>query len=156
MNKRDLIRQVAEVMRHDDIRKSVSVERKVFHISDDDGNHKDFVLKGIDRKVPYSIEDVKIIFDTCLYVIQEALKSGESVSIQGFGSFGIQYRKPRATKRFGDKAWIEIRGRYLPKFTFGKDLKLCAKLYELSLGDIQGYEGTGEKDVQDEGEEADG
>ena len=45
MNKTELIQRVASVMRENNIRKPVSSQKKVFHISDDDGNVSDFVIK---------------------------------------------------------------------------------------------------------------
>ena len=35
----------------------------------------------------------------------------------------------------GTGEWVEIDARYIPKFSFGNDLRLCAKIYELSLND---------------------
>lgn len=135
MNRKELIRRVASVMRENNVRKPVSSPKQVFHISDDDGNTKDFVIRKTDKSVLFTADDVEAIVDACLFVIEDAMKRGESVSIRGFGTLGLKYRKPRATKKLGTDEWVDIDARYIPKFTFGNDLRMCAKVYELSLQD---------------------
>lgn len=135
MNKKELIRRVADVMREKDIRKSVSYPKKVFHISDDEGNTKDFIVKRTNKNVLFNSDDIGAVIDTCLGVICEAIKNGESVSVHGFGTLGLKYREARATKRPGTEDWVEVSARYVPKFVFGNDLRMCAKIYELSLND---------------------
>lgn len=135
MNRKELIRRVASVMRENNVRKPVSSPKQVFHISDDDGNTKDFVIRKTDKSVLFTADDVEAIVDACLFVIEDAMKRGESVSIRGFGTLGLKYRKPRATKKLGTDEWVDIDARYIPKFTFGNNLRMCAKVYELSLQD---------------------
>ena len=135
MNRRDFVRCIASTMRENNVRQPVSSPKQVFHISDDDGNTKDFVVKKTDKSVIFTADDIEAVLDAALYVIEESLKRGEPVSIRGFGSLGLKYRKPRATKKMGTGEWVEIDARYIPKFSFGNDLRLCAKIYELSLND---------------------
>ena len=137
MNRKELIRSVASAMRENNIRKHVSSPKYVFHISDDDGNHKDFVVKKTDKSVLFTSDDVEAVLDTCRAVIEDALRRGEPVSIHGFGTLGLKYRKPRATKIPGTEQWVDVESRYIPKFAFGNDLRMCAKVYELSLTDKQ-------------------
>jgi DNA-binding protein HU-beta len=137
MNKRQLVSRIAEVMRLNNVRKQVLVPKKVFHISDDDGNHKDFVVKSADKNVLFSVDDVENVIDAAIQVIEESLKVGEPVTVQGFGTLGLKYRKARATKQVGTDEWIDIAARYVPKFSFGNDLRMAAKLYELSLSDLK-------------------
>lgn len=137
MNRKELIRNVAAAMRENNIRKLISSPKQVFHISDDDGNQKDFIVKKSDKGVLYTVDDVEAVLDTCLAVIEEAMRRGEAVSVRGFGTLGLKYRKPRATKVPGTEEWVDIESRYIPKFTFGNDLRMCAKVYELSLADKQ-------------------
>lgn len=137
MNKRQLVSRVAEVMRLNNIRKQVLVPKKVLHISDDDGNHKDFIVKSADKNVLFSVDDVENILDAIIQVVEESLKAGEPVTIQGFGTLGLKYRKARATKQVGTDEWIDVAARYVPKFSFGNDLRMAAKLYELSLDDLK-------------------
>lgn len=135
MNRKELVRRVASVMRENNVRKPVSSPKQVFHISDDDGNTKDFVIRKTDKSVLFTADDVEAIVDACLFVVEDAMKRGEPVSIRGFGTLGLKYRKPRATKKLGTDEWVDIDARYIPKFTFGNDLRMCAKVYELSLQD---------------------
>lgn len=133
MNRKELVRRASSVMRDNNIKKPVSTQKQVLHISDDDGNTKDFVIKKNDTGVAYTTEDVDTILDACIYVIQEALKHGESISIRGFGSLGLHYRKARMTKHPSTGESVDVDARYVPKFVSGNDLKMCAKIYELSM-----------------------
>lgn len=135
MNKKSFIKSVTDVLRNNEIKKPVSIPKRVFHISDDEGNTKDFTVKMVDKSVIYTQEDVAAIVDACICVVMDSLKRGEPVSLHGFGSLGLHYRKPRRTKQVGSGQEIEIDGRYTPKFSFGNDLRMCAKVYELSLHD---------------------
>lgn len=135
MNRRDFTRNVANVLRTNNIKKPMHVPKQVFHISDDNGNSKDFSVKATDKSAIFTIDDVDAIIDACIYVIQESLKRGEPVTFSGFGSLGLKYRKPRIAGKVNTDEKIFIEGRYIPKFSFGNDLRRCAKLYELSLQD---------------------
>ena len=135
MNRMDLVRRVASVLRENDVRKPVSSPKHVFHISDDDGNSKDFVIKKRDRGVIYTADDVDAVLNACQYVIEDALKHGEQITVRGFGTIGLKYRKARATKRLGTDEWITVAARYVPHFEFGNILRKCAKVYEASFGD---------------------
>ena len=135
MVRKELIRRMAEVMRENDIRKPISIPKQVFHISDDDGNHKDFTVKKIDKTVLYTADDIEAILDTLQFVIQEAVKTGEEISIRGFGTLGLRYRKPRIQRNVMDGQPVEVEGRYVPHFLCGNDLKRCAQVYEQSLID---------------------
>lgn len=135
MNRRDFIRQVTDVLRKNGVKKPISIPKQVFHISDDDGNSKDFIIKKTDKYSIFTINDVDAIIEACLYVIKECLKKGDPVSFRGIGSLGLKYRKERSTKIIGTDTSVVISGHYVPKFSFGDDLRLCAKLYELSLKD---------------------
>lgn len=152
MNRKELVRRIANVMRENDIRKPVSSQKQVFHISDDEGNSKDFVVKKTDKGVLFTYDDVEAVMDTCLAIIGDSLKKGESVSIRGFGTLSLNYRKPRVNKHPVTHEEVEVSGRYVPKFESGKDLKMCAKMYELSLEERLANYGSSESD-EEEGDE---
>lgn len=135
MNKKDLVKRIAVVMREKNIRKPVSLPRQVFHISDDDGNKKDFIVRKTDKSVLFTTDDIEAIIDTCLSVIMDAIKHGEPISIHGFGTLWLKYKQSRSAKLPGTDELIEIDAHYMPKFTYGKDLRMCAKIYEISLLD---------------------
>lgn len=135
MNKKNFIRRVSDLLRENNVKKPVSIPKQVFHISDDEGNTKDFTVKKTDKSVIYTIDDVNTILDACLCIVQDSLKHGEPITFHGFGTLGLNYRKPRMTKRVGTDEDVIIEGRYVPKFSFGNELRMCAKVYEMSLND---------------------
>lgn len=135
MNKKDLISKTTEVLRSNNIRKPVSSPKQVFHISDDEGNHKDFVVRKTDKSVLYNTNDVSAILEACLSVIEDAITHGESISVYGFGTLGVHQRAARRTKHPETGEVVEVSARYVPKFSFGNTLRVAAKLYELSLND---------------------
>lgn len=132
MNKKELSSRVAEVLRANNIRKPVSVKKHTFHIVDEDGNTADFHIKQQDKNVLYTVDDTANIIDACLAVILDAIKNGEEISIKGFGNLGLHYRAARRTKEPNTGEWCEIEARYVPKFSYGNDLRMAARLYELS------------------------
>lgn len=136
MNRKEFARRVASLMREKDIRKPVSVPKQVLHISDDEGNARDFVVRKTDKSVQFTIEDVEAMLDSIIYVIEDSLKHGEEVSIRGFGTLGLHYRKSRKLKHVGTGEDTVAEARYIPKFAPGHDLRLSAKMYELSLSDV--------------------
>lgn len=135
MNRKELVRRIATVMRENDIKKPVSFPKQVLHISDDEGNARDFSIKKSDKSILFTVEDIDAMVDACLCVMEDALRHGEHISIRGFGTLALQHRKARTTKHPDTGEPIDIEARYVPKFTFGNDLRLCAKIYELSLAD---------------------
>jgi len=137
MNRKELIRRTASLMREKDIRKPVSMPKQVFHISDDEGNTRDFTLRKIDKSVIFTADDVEAIIDSCIEVIMDALRHGEEISIRGFGTLGLKYRKKRSLIHVGTGEQIEMESHYSPKFTSGNDLRTCAKVYEMYLKENQ-------------------
>lgn len=122
-------------MRENDIRKAISIPKQVFHISDDEGNTKDFVIKKTDKRVLYTKDDIEAILEACQYVIKEALKAGEKITVRGFGSLELTYRKPLTVTNVLDGSKIEMDWRYVPKFICGNDLRRAAQVYEQAVKD---------------------
>lgn len=135
MNKKELTSRVTDLLRDNDIRKPVTTPKHVFHISDDDGNVANFTVKRHDKGVIYTKDDVAIIIDYFIAVITDCIRRGEKVNIRGFGTLGLHKRAARRTKIPGTEEWVEVEGRYVPKFIFGDDLRAAARVYELSLDD---------------------
>lgn len=153
MNRKEFVRRVTSVMRENNIRKPVSSQKHVFHITDDEGNTKDLVIKKSDKGVLFTTDDVEAMVDTCLAVIEDALKHGEPISFRGFGTLALHYRKARRTKHPDTGEEVEIPDRYIPKFAYGKDLRMCAKVFELSLAEgMQHHSPSFEEDVVKDGE----
>lgn len=135
MNKKELISKATEVLRNNNIRKPISTPKQVFHISDDEGNQKDFIVRKTDKSVLYNTTDVSAIFEACLAVLEDAIKHGEKVCLYGFGTFDVHRRAARTTKHPDSGEVVEVKARYVPKFSYGNNLRMAAKLYELSLGE---------------------
>lgn len=136
MNRKELSRRATELLRDNDVRKPISIPKQVFHISDDDGNVREFSVKKPDKKVLYTVEDVEQILDALLGATHESLRRGEPVTIRGFGTLGLKYRKSRELVHVGTGEDTVAEARYSPKFTAGAALKLSAKLYEISLDEL--------------------
>lgn len=137
MKKKDLISAIDNLLRRTNTKKPISIPKRVFHISDDDGNHKDFIVRHTDKSVIYTADDINAILNACMEVIVDAIRRGESVYIHGFGELTLHKRAARRTVHPKTGEDVEVKERYVPKFLFGKDLRLAAKLYELSLSEKQ-------------------
>lgn len=123
-------------MRANGIRKSVTVPKQVLHISDDEGNHRDFTVKRSDKNVLYTIPDIEAVLDALLSVVWDALAHGEHVTIHGYGTLSLRHRPARKLKHVATGEETTEPERYLPKFTSGSEFKLAAKVYEASIDDL--------------------
>lgn len=133
MDLHGLSRNVWAMLKDDGVRKVMKATKHVLHISDNDGNQTDFILKRQDPAVLFQVEDIEVILRYCVKAIESALQTGESVNVRGFGKLEVKYREARRTKDIETGEWIDVAGRYIPKFTFGSDLRTVARLYEVSL-----------------------
>ena len=131
MVRKDFVKRVADKLHDNNIRKPVSSPRQAFHISDDNGNKKDFIVKQTEKTVMYTIPDVENILDAIIEVIAETLKSGDTINIRKLGIFGLKYRRGRSTKLPNDDHVYAVESRYVPKFTSGSELRMAAKAYQL-------------------------
>ncbi len=138
MNKSGLIREVASLLKKNDVRKNMPGKKHVFYISDDDGNSRKFSLKQNSKGVLFTAEDVEAIVNATLYVILETLKRGEEVGLLGFGSFRLRHMKAISVYNFeNEEEKVEIPERYTPKFVPGVDMKNAAQVYGVSIADMR-------------------
>ena len=133
MNKLDFVHKITVNLRENNMKKPVRSPRQVFHISDDDGNSKDFVIKAAERSYIYTEEDVKRILDAALEELANALQDGDDVNITGYGSIGLKFRKERRMKNGLDVngEYITLPGHNVPKLFAGKRLKVAAKIFDM-------------------------
>lgn len=136
MQKQEFIKAVTEVLHQNDMRKPISIPKHTLFITDDAGNSTQFSVKRQDKAYLYTAEDVSSVIEACLYVIKKNMSEGESLTFMGYGTLGLSFRKTRATKDMNTGETITIPGHYIPKFTPGKKLKTCAKIYEESISDV--------------------
>lgn len=135
MNKANLIRKVTDVLRENGAGKTVKFPKYAFHIEDDGGNKKDFYVRKSEKLCSFNAEDVSVILDAIIAVAEDSIKSGEAVSIHGFGKIGVKMRKKHKTKIPFTDQWVDIDAHYVPYFVAGDNLKMCAKMYEVSLSE---------------------
>ena len=135
MVRKELISRTVAALKEKNVRKAISIPKQVFHISDDEGNSRDFKIKKTDKKVLFTADDVDVILETCQDVIQDAIRHGEEVSIHGFGKLGLKYRKEHVVRNVLDNGIVKIDGHFVPRFLVGNDLRRCAQIYEQSLKD---------------------
>jgi nucleoid DNA-binding protein len=74
-----------------------------------------------------SKNDAKAALDCLLSAITNAMKSGDSVTLTGFGSFKAVERKARMVKNIQTGEEIKVNARKVPKFVPGKVLKDTVK-----------------------------
>lgn len=137
MNKKDLAIRAADLLRENNVRKPVKIKKHVFTVTDSDGNSANFAVKRGDKEVLYTVDDAINILDACLEAAKEALRHGDEIAIKGFGILKVHRREARAVKRPDTGEWCEAPARYVPKFQFGNELRMAAKVYELSLSDAE-------------------
>lgn len=141
MNKKELTSRVTETLRENNARKPVSVRKHTFHITDDEGNSAEFNIRKRDKSVIYTVDDAANIIDACIAVVLDAIQNGEEINIYGFGRLGLHYRAARRTKEPNSGEWCDVDARYIPKFTYGKDLRMAARLYEIALEERRSTDG---------------
>lgn len=132
MNKKDLVNRTTDLLQQLNARKKVRAQKCTFYISDEEGNSSEFVIKKDSRAVLFTIEDVDEIVEALLSVIVDAVKNGEEVALSGFGSFNVHKRAERIVKHPDTGEIIPIDAHYVTKFVPGKDLRLAAKIYDLT------------------------
>lgn len=150
MKRKDLVRCIVDALREDGVKKHVHVPSHKLYISDDNGVSKAFTVRGADRAILFTSEDIEAFLDTAIRVVVDTLARGDNITIKGFGSLGLQYRKPRATKHVGTGEDIVIEGRYVPKFIWGNDLRAAARRFENYLEDNAPEEIVDKSDMFDD------
>ena len=66
---------------------------------------------------------VSCVFET----IKKTLKKGQTVTLVGFGTFGVRKRKARVGRNPQNGKAIKISAKKVPKFSPGKNLKNAVK-----------------------------
>ncbi len=67
--------------------------------------------------------DAGNVLDAMIKVVKKALKSGDSVSLVGFGTFTVRKRAARQGRNPRTGATIKIKASKIPAFKAGKALK---------------------------------
>jgi DNA-binding protein HU-beta len=89
--------------------------------------NKDALVNSIAGKTELAKKDIELVIDTMTEVITEVLKTGEKVTLTGFGTFRASKREAREGINPQTKERITIPAMTVPKFTAGKVLKEAVK-----------------------------
>jgi integration host factor subunit beta len=79
------------------------------------------VLSEKNKELPYNKVEAaaRHIFE----LMVEALCHGERIEIRGFGSFALRFQEPRQARNPRTGTYVMAKGRYLPYFKAGKELR---------------------------------
>lgn len=81
---------------------------------------KSELISRLSKKIKLSKRDTKVIVDTIIEAMKEALSRGERIEIRGFGSFGVKRydsymgRNPKTGKK------VPVPARKLPYFRMSR------------------------------------
>jgi DNA-binding protein HU-beta len=84
-------------------------------------------IKAVAEQANMSQKDTKVVIDTALAVIEEALKRGEKVTLTGFGTFEVRQRQEREGVNPQTRAKIKIPATKTPGFSASSTLKEAVK-----------------------------
>ena len=83
----------------------------------------ELIERIVSRQPQLTPKDVELAVNTLLDQMSESLASGERIEIRGFGSFTLHYRAPRQGRNPKTGETVELKGKYVPHFKPGKDLR---------------------------------
>jgi integration host factor subunit beta len=86
-------------------------------------NRSDLIYKLAEQTPNLQAKDVELGVRVILDKLATTISKGNRVEIRGFGSFGLNYRKPRKGRNPKTGAMIEVAAKYHPRFKPGKALK---------------------------------
>jgi integration host factor subunit beta len=86
-------------------------------------NRSDLISKLAESTPNLQAKDVEFGVKIILEKLASTIANGSRVEIRGFGSFGLNYRKPRSGRnpKTGEK--ITVTAKYHPRFKPGKTLR---------------------------------
>ena len=85
--------------------------------------NKSALIDAIAEKGGLSMTDAGKALDATIASIAEALKSGDTVTLVGFGTFNVKERAARTGRNPQTGAALEIKASKVPSFKAGKGLK---------------------------------
>lgn len=89
--------------------------------------NKDMLIHAIVEKTDLSKRDVAAVIESFVDVVTSELRSGNKITVTGFGTFRVSKRAARQGINPQTKAKINIPAMTVPKFTAGKTLKDAVK-----------------------------
>lgn len=137
MNKKQFVYATLRKLNENKARKHVEVRRRKLYIEDEFGHRHPFYVKPYHSNVVYNYRDVMLIVNSCMEVIKDCLRTGDTLKFIGLFSLGLKYRQDIETTCVNTNERIVIPGRYLPKFSYGRELRACAMSYADYLKEAQ-------------------
>ena len=89
--------------------------------------NKDALVDAISAKSDLSKKDVQAVIELLEEKITEEIRTGNKVTLTGFGTFRVSQRASREGINPQTKEKIQIPAMKVPKFTAGKALKEAVK-----------------------------
>jgi len=86
-------------------------------------NRSDLISKLAESTPNLQAKDVELGVKIILEKLASTIANGSRVEIRGFGSFGLNYRKPRNGRNPKTGELITVSAKYHPRFKPGKTLK---------------------------------
>jgi integration host factor subunit beta len=68
-------------------------------------------------------DDTKAVVSEILAALSDALVVGKRIEIRDFGSFSLNFRKPRAGRNPKSGDPVQVPGKYVPTFKSGKAMR---------------------------------
>ena len=75
------------------------------------------------RHPQLAAKQVEVAVKTILDAIAKSLLGGQRIEIRRFGSFGLNYRRPRPGRNPKSGEKLQVPGKYVPHFRAGKLLR---------------------------------
>ena len=135
MNRGEFVKAIVGKLRELGYRKPVRTPKHVFHISDDHGTTRNFVVAQTDRTEMFTQDDVENFLEALVDVVKESLSRADPVRIRGFGTFGLKWRNSRFVNHPNGQR-IEIPGSYIPVFVFSEEFRILGKLYGITVDEL--------------------
>lgn len=95
---------------------------------------KSELIDALARKQAHlAYKDVELAVKGLLETMSQSLSNGERIEIRGFGSFSLHFRPPRMGRNPKSGAAVVLRGKYVPHFKPGKQLRERVNTLPLDL-----------------------
>ena len=85
--------------------------------------NKSELINSLSEETTYSKKDVARVLDAFTRIVERSLKSGDKVSLTGFGSFWVSRRPARKGINPSTKERINLPEVNIPRFKAGKNLR---------------------------------
>lgn len=100
----------------------------------------ELIERVVAKQKQLSARDVELAIKTMLEEMSQTLATGGRIEIRGFGSFSLHYREPRVGRNPKTGEAVELKGKYVPHFKPGKELRdrvngLTGELEEIDTDD---------------------